>query len=260
MVRISDRGPRLRRVTLAGDELLGLDPGLPGASVRLLLPRRSETVDAPDERPPARLELPRWTGNEFLFDDGERPAIRTLTPLRVAPAPGDPLAAELDVEIVLHGDGALARWAEQARPGHLVAVSGTGRGYTIDRSARSFLLVGDESALPAVSTLLAALPSETVVDVVIEIAVPAGRVGLPSHPGATVRWVELPGGSDPGDALVDAVTRSEIDHDTRVWAAGEAAAVQRIRRHLFTELGIPRSNAVVRGYWKSGRRGAGELS
>ena len=45
----------------------------------------------------------------------------------------------------------------------------------------------------------------------------------------------------------------------RVWAAGEAAAVQRIRRHLFEQRGLTRTQAVVRGYWKHGRAGdAGE--
>jgi len=40
-----------------------------------------------------------------------------------------------------------------------------------------------------------------------------------------------------------------------VWVAGEAAAVQRIRRALFEERGVPRSRATVRGYWKHGRAG-----
>jgi NADPH-dependent ferric siderophore reductase len=39
-----------------------------------------------------------------------------------------------------------------------------------------------------------------------------------------------------------------------VWAAGEAAAVQRIRSHLFVDRGLPRAHATVRGYWKHGRR------
>ena len=35
--------------------------------------------------------------------------------------------------------------------------------------------------------------------------------------------------------------------------AGEAAAVQRIRRHLFEDRGLTRAQATVRGYWKRGR-------
>jgi NADPH-dependent ferric siderophore reductase len=41
--------------------------------------------------------------------------------------------------------------------------------------------------------------------------------------------------------------------EVRVWAAGEAAAVQRIRRYLFEERGMARAQTSVRGYWKHGR-------
>ena len=41
--------------------------------------------------------------------------------------------------------------------------------------------------------------------------------------------------------------------------AGEAAAVQRIRKHLFDERDLPRSHCTVRGYWKHGRAGSDAL-
>jgi len=56
-----------------------------------------------------------------------------------------------------------------------------------------------------------------------------------------------------GDALVAAVCGADVAPRTRLWAAGEAAAVQRIRRHLFVDRGLPRAHATVRGYWKHGR-------
>ena len=157
--------------------------------------------------------------------------------------------------MVLHGHGPLSTWAEAAKPGDRAAVSGTGRGYAIDAEARSFLLAGDESALPAIGMLLEALPAEATVQVLIELRHLAARFELPAHPGATVQWYPIETGSRPGDSLVAAVRGAQLDTDVRVWAAGEAAAVQRIRRHLFDERGMPRSRAVVRGYWKHGRRG-----
>jgi NADPH-dependent ferric siderophore reductase len=54
---------------------------------------------------------------------------------------------------------------------------------------------------------------------------------------------------------VDVDQAATIDAGTRVWVAGEAAAVQRVRRHLFEERGIPRALTWVRGYWKHGRAG-----
>lgn len=244
VARTERRSGRMVRVTLAGPELEGLDPGLPGASVRLLLP--SPGVDGPV------LELPEWNGNEFLRADGTRPVIRTLTPLRVGTDP-----PELDVEVVVHGDGPLSRWAEHAEPGDEVAVSGTGRGYDVDPAAGSFLIVGDESALPAISTLLPALPAEADVTVLAGVQDASGRLELPDHPRAQVTWCEPAPGGTVGEALLDAVSGLDLPDDVRVWAAGEAAAVQALRKHLFEVRGLPRSHCVVRGYWKQGRAGPG---
>lgn len=217
--------PRMTQVVVGGPELIGLDPGLPGASVRLLLPSPGS-----DE-----LVLPTWDGNEFLLPDGSRPILRTLTPRRVE---GD----ELTVEVVLHGHGPLSTWATTAVAGRPVAVSGTGRGYEIDAAAPAFLLAGDESALPAISQLLDALPSPARVDVLVEVGDPAARLDLPDHPRAAVRWID--------GSLADAVRAAPLSPGTKVWAAGEAATMQRIRKHLFEERAIPRADAVVRGYWK----------
>jgi NADPH-dependent ferric siderophore reductase len=223
-------------VTLAGD-LAGFTVDEPGASVRLLLP--SEGADA--------LVVPKWNGNEFLLPDGRRPTIRTLTPLD---SHGD---GELDVEIVLHGRGAASTWAGGAEPGDPAAVSGPGRGYRIDPEATAFLVGGDETAIPAIGQLLESLPHGTPVDVLVEVARPDGRVPLPEHPDATITWHDLADGAEPGSALVDAVAATETAPGTHVWVAGEAAAVQRIRRDVINGRGVPRPHTSIRGYWKHGR-------
>ena len=72
-------------------------------------------------------------------------------------------------------------------------------------------------------------------------------------------WHEQAGGTAPGDAVAEAVIAAPLHDDGRIWAAGEAAAMQRVRRHLFETVGVPRSRAVVRGYWKHGRAGGDDL-
>jgi NADPH-dependent ferric siderophore reductase len=235
VARVERRNPFLVHITLAGSELVGLDPGLPAASVRLLLP----AAGADD------VVLPTWNGNEFLAADGSRPPLRTLTPLRI-----DAASDELDVDVVLHGEGALSDWAEIVTPGGRVAVSGTGRGYEIDVAATRFVLAGDESAVPAIGTLLPALPATATVVVLAAVRHGDARVDLPPHPGATVEWLV---GPEPGRALLAAVTEAEIDEGTRLWVAAEAEDVQRIRRHLFEARRVPRGHGTVRGYWKRGR-------
>ena len=226
------------RVTLSGPELNGLQPGLPAASLRLLLPAPGATD----------VVVPTWNGNEFLFEDASRPVIRTLTPLGL-----NPDSNELDIEIVRHGHGPLSNWADTAQPGDHVAISGMGRGYDIDTVARFFLLAGDESALPAISTLLPALPSEADVQVFVELSDPDASLELPPHNNMALQWCELANAARPGDALVAAVADAVLDPDVRVWAAGEAAAMQRIRRHLFDERHLSRAHSVIRGYWKRER-------
>jgi NADPH-dependent ferric siderophore reductase len=230
----------MARVTLAGAELDGFRVEQPAASVRVLLPSRGAPA----------LVMPSWNGNEFLLPDGRRPTIRTFTPRRV-----DAEAGELEIDVVLHGEGVASQWAGTAQPGSEVAVSGPGRGYTVDTGAAGFLLGGDETAIPAISQLLEALPADAPVQVRIEAARPDARTPLPDHPRASVEWCDLQPGAAPGDALVAAIRATDITAETRVWAAGEAAAVQRIRRHLFDDRELPRAQTSVRGYWKHGRSG-----
>lgn len=233
-------GPRMVRVTLAGHDLEGMTGAEPAASVRLLLPSPGAS----------ELVMPTWNGNEFLLPDGHRPTIRTFTPRRA-----DSDAGGLALEIVVHGGGVAATWAATAEPGQRAAISGPGRGYTVNRDAPAYLLAGDETAIPAISQLLEALPAETSVHVCVEVAQPDGRLALPEHPRADVEWCDLPRGAPPGDALVAAVRAADLVPEARVWVAGEAAAVQRIRKYLFEERGMPRQQTSVRGYWKHGRTG-----
>ena len=238
MARVEELSPRMVEVTLRGPELAGLAVDEPAASVRVLLPDPGTD----------RLVVPAWTGNEFLLPDGTRPTIRTLTPRRL-----DPGAGELAVAVVVHGSGAASEWARAAAPGQPAAVSGPGRGYPVPPHAGAFLLGGDETALPAIGQLLEALPGRAEVAVHVELAAPDARIPLPERAGVDVTWHELPPGEPPGTALVAGVRGAPVGSGTFVWVAGEAAAVQRIRRLLFEERGIPRGRATVRGYWKHGR-------
>ncbi len=239
--RTVEVSPRLVRVTLTGSELAGFEVPAPAASVRLLLPSVG-----------ADLVVPTWNGNEFLLPDGRRPVIRTFTPRRLDL---DLDRLELDLDLVVHGQGPASDWAGATRPGDAVAVSGPGRGYVLDPAVHDYVLAGDETAIPAVSQLLEVLGASVSVRVHLEVADPVAELDLPHHPGATVTWWPNASGAAPGDALRRAVAATELSPDTRIWVAGEAAAVHRIRRDLFEERGVPRSRATVRGYWKLGRGG-----
>ena len=87
------------------------------------------------------------------------------------------------------------------------------------------------------------------VRVLVEIADPSARLALPDRDHTDATWLNLPAGVSSGAA----VGTADIGAATKVWVAGEAAALQRIRRVLFEDRALTRSQAAVRGYWKHGR-------
>jgi NADPH-dependent ferric siderophore reductase len=221
----------LIRVTLEGHGVEAMDEAGVASSVRLLVPG------------PEGLLLPDWNGNEFLLSDGSRPVLRTLTPLR---RDGD----RLDVEVVLHADGPLSDWAKSAAPGTAAAVSGPGRPSGPAPGAPAYLIAGDEAAVPAIGRVLAHLTPAERVEVLIETRHPGDPAPLSERPDVSVVW--LPAGDAPGEVLAEAAADADLPDGVRVWAAGEAAAMHRIRSHL-KESGVPRTHATVRGYWKHGK-------
>jgi NADPH-dependent ferric siderophore reductase len=194
----------------------------------------------------AQCAIPIW--NTPLPANGERPVIRTLTPRRF-----DAVAAELEVQVVVHDGGAASRWASAAAPRDPVAMSGPGRGYPIDPDAAGLLLVGDETAMPAIGQLLEWMPPTMAVEVHIEVGRRQAELALPVRGATLITWHLRASGAPPGDALVTAVGSSAIADGWRIWAAGEAAAMYRIRHHLFDELGLSRARATVRATTSSFR-------
>ncbi len=228
--------PRMLRLSFEGDVIGDLVVPDPAASVRLLVPMPGTT----------ELVIPTWNGNEFLLPDGSRPALRTLTPLHID-------GRHMELEIVRHPGGAVSSWAETAAPGTEAALSGPGSGYEIDRQATRFVLLGDETAIPAIRGMLERLPEQAEVEVHIEAVSTEAELELPSHPQSTITWHVR--ASEAGDSpLVVLVGEwSDVSASTRVWAGGEASTMHAIRKHLHQTIGVPREQTSIRGYWKPPR-------
>ncbi len=227
------------RLVFEGHGLRELVAPEPASSVRLLVPSPGTT----------ELLMPEWNGNEFLLPDGSRPALRTFTPLRF-----DPDAGRLDLEIVRHAGGAVSEWAEQAEVGDPAAISGPGRGWALPDGTTELLLLGDETALPAITQLWDLVAAEVAITAHVEVVDGAATQELPARGGATIEWHVLAPTDAPGAALVRvAAGLPDIAATAHVWAAGEAAAMQAIRTRCFDGLGMTRSQTTIRGYWKPAR-------
>lgn len=228
--------PRMVRVTLTGDALAGFPGEGPDRRVKMFFP-------APGRERPA---VPRATSGGPLWPPGEpRPAIRTYTVRRF-----DPAAGELDVDFVLHdGHGPAAAWARDAAPGAWVGVSEPGGRYEPDPAAAFHLVIGDESALPAVATVLDALPPGVPTLAFLEVADAAEEQPLPGS--AAVTWVHR-GAAPAGVPLAAAVTAADLPSGPgQAWLSGESGCVKDLRAHLLGPRGFDRRAVYATGYWRA---------
>ena len=204
----------------------------------------------------------------------------------------------LDIDFVVHGhDGADAgpasRWLAEAVPGDELVVVGPDAlspvsGVGIDwrpGDATELLLAGDETATPAIASILEALPAGRRAHAFIEVPSAEDALPLAVRPGVSVTWVSRDGG-DHGCELVPAVTSwlqahpeivaaaaaptrqrlEKVDVDREIlwerpeqaaggfyaWIAGESAAVKTLRRLLVRGHGIDRGRVAFMGYWRRG--------
>lgn len=230
--RVQILSPAMRRITLTGAELQGFEVTDPASYMKLIFPEPGQTE--PD-RP--------------LPDGPRAKSMRTYTPLAVRPD-----VCEVDVDFVLHGDGPASSWAAQAQVGQVLFLMGPGPGYKLQADTPAYLLIGDDSALPAFETILASLSDTATVQVIMEVTGSAEERALPDAPHSAVQWVVRGlDNTQAGQALEDALRQSPPPAaDTRIYLACEAGAMRRIRQLLTDELGIDRSQITGRGYWKLG--------
>ncbi|QZY28334.1 siderophore-interacting protein [Nocardioides coralli] len=164
----------------------------------------------------------------------------------------DPATGRLTLDVVVHGDdGVGGPWAATARPGDLLVLEGPGGGYRPDPSADWHLMVGDESALPAIAASLEAVPAAAPVTVRLLCDGPDHEVTLTSPGSLDLLWLHRTGEETDAD-LLPAAVRELVFPAGRVHAFvhGEADEIRAIRRHLLAERGLRRSDMSCSPYWR----------
>jgi NADPH-dependent ferric siderophore reductase len=225
-------------VWVGGDALEGFAAAAPTSHLKVFLPAEGQTAPI----------LPEYTPDGAVrAEDGPQPAVRTYTPRRFDEASGT-----LEIQFVLHGAGPASEWAERASAGDQLAVAGPGGRFSMDPAAERWWIGGDESAIPAVGTLLEALPDSAAAEVHLEVAGPDDEIELAGPAKTTITWHHRRTPDAWGAELDEAARGAAIADGTRVWVACEAAAMRGIRRYLLGERRLPASSLVSRGYWRLG--------
>ncbi|MFJ3703683.1 MULTISPECIES: siderophore-interacting protein [Streptomyces] len=240
VLRTEQITPHMVRVVLGGDGLAGFAfEGYTDHYVKLCFAPEGADYSHPFDMAAIREKYPRelW------------PTTRTYTVRS-----WDPAARELAIDFVVHGDEGLAGpWAARAKPGDEVTFLGPGGGYVPESSAGWHLLVGDESALPAIAASLEQMPQGALVHAFLEVPDASEEQKLVTPDGVSVTWLHR-GDRPVGEALVAAVTGLEFpEGEVQAFVHGEAGFVKEIRRHLRLERGIPLRQLSISGYWRLGK-------
>lgn len=225
-------------VVFSGRELDGFRIDAPTGHVKLFFPADGET-SAPE---------PEVVDGRVVFPAAAvQPVVRTYTPRRF-----DAGARTLEVQFLLHGEGPGSRWAERAEVGHRLVLIGPGGRFTLEPDVRHWWIAGDESALPAIGTLIEALPPTTTAEVHAEVANDDARLELAGSPRARVVWHRRRARDAFGAELLDAARAVPDAPETRYWVSCEASAMRTIRRHLLDERKLPSASVITRAYWRLG--------
>jgi NADPH-dependent ferric siderophore reductase len=284
--RLERLSPSFTRVTFGGSDLADFGADGLDQRIKVVLPLESTGFDT--------FPSGDWWADWRALPDHARNPFRTYTARAVRPALG-----EVDVDFVVHADGGpAAAWLAAVQvgddamlvgPDATSGVSGSGVEWN-PRGASSVLIAGDETAVPAVSSIVESLPADARGCVFLEVPTPADVLELAAPPGVSVHWLaRSESGAGHGARLVEAVrgwtaryvtawhrgvevSEVDVDHDILwdvpqgearhgealdgelyAWLAGEAAAIKTLRRFLVAEVGVDRRHVAFMGYWRLGR-------
>lgn len=227
VLRVTELTPRMRRITLGGPQLQGFTSVGSDDHVKLLFACSAEEQAALDN-----LDFSR---------DGVRPTMREYTPRRI-----DLAAGELDIDFVLHGDGPASTWAAQAAVGQVLNIAGPRSSMVVPDIFDSYVLIGDETAIPAIARRLEELPGSRKVLAVIEIEDAQEQQPLQSQAQLEVIWVQR-----HQQNLLEVVKGLSLpDGRLYAWVALEKALTRATKRLLIDEKGLKEEQIKAAAYWR----------
>lgn len=235
--------PHLIRITLGGAEMDGFtSPGFDD-HVKLFFPDPAT----------GRLALPTATADGMAWPEGAKPVMRDYTPHH-----HDADAGTLQIDFALHDAGPATAWALRAEPGDLLGVGGPRGSFIVPMAFDWHLLVGDDTALPAIARRLQELPAGARAVVLAEVDGAEDEVALPTAAQARVVWVHrsrtAAGASEP--PLLAALRETLLPTgDFHAWIGCESAAAKALRAHVANECKANPKWIRASGYWRRGAAG-----
>lgn len=237
VLRTERLSPSLVRVVFGGEDLADY-PGseFTDSYVKLVFPVPGVTYEQPLDMGAIKKQHPH----------DEWPVVRTYSVRS-----WDADTRELSIDFVVHGDSGVAGpWAARAVAGDRILLNGPGGAYSPDPALDAHLLLGDESALPAIASALDSLPADAQGSVIVEFESAESVIPISAPAGVQVTTVITAG--RVGDVLVAAAKELQLDGEFDAFVHGEAGFVKELRTWLRADKQVDRTRLSVSGYWRLG--------
>lgn len=212
--------PRMVRVTLEGGDLHNFVSAAPDDHIKLF----------------------------FSSNDGQT-QMRDFTPRRY-----DPRAGTLTIDFVLHEGGPAGSFAANAQVGDTLEIGGPRGSLIVSDKVKRWLLIGDETALPAIGRRIEELGADAQVHAIIAVADAREEQVFESAAGVHLTWVHRdPSKSADPEPILAALRDSAVDADLFVWVGAEASVARAVRDHVLTVRAHPKGRMRASGYWQMGQ-------
>lgn len=231
--------PSMRRIVLGGEALAGFHSAAPDDHIKLFFANAAGEVVVPEMTP----QGPR-------LPEGALPS-----PMRdYTPRFHDADAGELTIDFVLHGAGPATSWAADAQPGDTLTVAGPRGSFIVANDYDHYVLIGDETALPAIGRWLEEMDEGMQAEVFIEIGDEAERQPLQSAADVRIHWLERNGVDAATSTLLEDALRDfdAPDGDAFYWIATESRRARMMRKFVEGHLHVDPHSIRATGYWKAG--------
>lgn len=185
----------------------------------------------------------------FFDGNGDKPEMRDYTPRAF-----DNAARTLTLDFAVHGEGPATQWAERAVPGDRLNIGGPRGSAVVAPVFDWYLLIGDETALPAIGRWIEEMPAGTQVISLAAIASEAEQQVFETPARHQAIWVHRPlsDGADPAALMRGLRALTLPEGKGFIWIAAEAGVARAARDHVQSELGHPKEWLKASGYWLLG--------
>lgn len=234
---VEDITPLMRRISLRGDMEGFASPAYADHIKAFFFPKGVEPKIVPIG--------PR--GAEFA--PGERPEMRDYTPRYF-----NVKAGTIVLDFVLHGDGPASSWAAQVTTGDKLVIGGPRGSSVIPNTFDWYLLVGDETALPAMGRAIEQYPAGSKVVAVIEVADAAEEQRFDTKADLALTYINRNGApAGTTTLLLEAIKAMQLPEGVAyAYIAGESRMSKAVREHLTSERGFDPEYVKAAGYWLLG--------